>query len=841
MPRGKIINYSPGKNRGRLKDNLTGAMLDFKLINVDRSSRAFLSAGREVEYDLSPDGRVCRVRVVDPYVKKEQPESAGATDRGGREKGKPEIALPEAGPVFSVCGGEMEGMLSEEKAMEYLKRAGLGDILAGQAQSAGTQDGNQFLNPYNFVRYLDQPAEAAGGPHLFWRCQPPPHDRFTGLSGRITCRLVNITPLFISDSHGIEEDGQNDGHKKYRFFQIDGRKLIPGSSLRGMVRSVYEAATNSCFAVFDDRRLSYRNNRYSAWLVPARIEGSREEGFKLKLLPGRENMIIYPDPRRYLNENYPKSKTQYAGWLYSFWPLEPSKTLKQKNDEFVHSRRGKTPPALPEDTGHGSECWAILKKRRHSHPNITFYDVVEIEAPDNEQAIKEKYNELKMGKGDFILTKGYLCKNNQNIESKHSERFFFDNSGQNSGQEINLPLEKVKEFEKLIAEYADRHCERIKKLQDPQKPLESKKEGEGKHAAYSRFIVKGCSKGYKVQDGELVYALLAGSADSPDVVFLAPVLVPRVFHEKSMRELLPKYLHKCKKIEVLCPACRLFGWVGGNDKDRPNEGHPADSAVAFAGRLSFSSGKMIYDSGEEGEITLAILSSPKPTATSFYLLNRQSKKPSGDLKYAEEAVLRGRKFYLHHGAGPSRHPDGYEYERPEGKKDNQNRTVRNAVKPGAVFEFTVDFESLAPAELGALLWSLQLEEGMYHRLGYARPLGFGSVKVIVEKVEVFDLKKKYLSLTAYEQYALALDRKQINEKIDRFKSEMKDLYGREFGELENIKDLQKILSTPPLPNIHYPRLERISDPKGENFRWFINKGKQKQPLPLAGEDRGLCY
>lgn len=840
MPRGKIVNYNSSKNKGKLEGDIKGAILEFKLNNVYKSSRTHLSEGREVEYDLGQDGRVCRIRVVDPYVKKGQPESAVLIDNVGTEGCEPEIDLSKAGPVFTgFCGKEKEIVLSRDEATEYLKRAGLEGILAGQTLDTGTQNGNQFLNPYNFVRYLDQPVKASDGPHLFRRCQPPPHDRFTGLSGRITCRLANIAPLFISDPHGMEKDDINDGHKKYRFFQIDGRKFIPGSSLRGMVRSVYEAATNSCFAVLDNRRLSYRNNRYSAWLVPARIEGSGAEGFKLRLLPGRENMMIYPEPGQYLNEKYPKGKTQYASWLYSFRPLQASKTLEQKNDEFALSRRGKEPPALPEGIGHGSECWAILKKRKHSHPNIIFYDVVELAALDNEQGIKEKYNELKKGKDDFLLTKGYIYKNNQNIEPKHSERFFFDNFGQHSGQ--NKIDVRVEEFEQLIAEYVDRHSERIKELQenklDPQKPFQLK-EGEKKHAAYSRFIVEGMESGCKVKTGDLVYALLSGTASSPEAVFLAPVLVTRVFHEKSICALLPEYLHKCEEIGKLCPACRLFGWVGGEGKGK---GRSADSAVAYAGRLRFSHGRMTYDSGDEGDIALAILSSPKPTATPFYLLDKQGKKPSGDLKYDEQAIIRGRKFYLHHGICPSRHPDGYEYERPEGRKDKQNRTVRNTVKPGAVFEFTVDYESLAPAELGALLWSLQLEKGMYHRLGYAKPLGFGSVKLTVEKVEVFDLEKKYLALTAYEQYTLVLDREEINEIISSFKSEMKDLYGEEdFRKLVNIRDLQKILGSPFQPNIHYPRLKRSPDPKGENFRWFL-KYKINQPLPLADENKGLHY
>ncbi len=64
------------------------------------------------------------------------------------------------------------------------------------------------------------------------------------------------------------------------------------------------------------------------------------------------------------------------------------------------------------------------------------------------------------------------------------------------------------------------------------------------------------------------------------------------------------------------------------------------------------------------------------------------------------------------------------------------------MKSGAAFTFRVQFENLAPLELGALLYAVELEDQMVHRLGYAKPLGFGSVKVTVETVEIVNWKKR---------------------------------------------------------------------------------------------------
>ncbi|HRT31374.1 MAG TPA: RAMP superfamily CRISPR-associated protein, partial [Anaerolineae bacterium] len=174
----------------------------------------------------------------------------------------------------------------------------------------------RFLNPYNFVRYLD--ARPQG--HILGDCPPPPHDRYVGLTGRITCAVEAVTPLFISDSHGIEidPDGEKD-HKIYRFFEYEGQPALPASSLRGMVRSVYEAVTNSCLSVFEGAHLSeHFEAKRTPWLVPARVEFDGKE-WTLRLLTGETPLQIetpgIPAPRG----------KQYAAWVASYWPVKPSK------------------------------------------------------------------------------------------------------------------------------------------------------------------------------------------------------------------------------------------------------------------------------------------------------------------------------------------------------------------------------------------------------------------------------------------------------------------------------------------------------------------------------------
>ena len=118
--------------------------------------------------------------------------------------------------------------------------------------------------------------------------------------------------------------------------------------------------------------------------------------------------------------------------------------------------------------------------------------------------------------------------------------------------------------------------------------------------------------------------------------------------------------------------------------------------------------------------------------------------------------MRGRKFYRHQNVAKEQ-----EFIRAEEKKDDQNRTLRDALRPGAKFNFDIEFENLAPVELGALLWSIEMEDGMFHKLGLAKPLGFGSVKIGIKKIEILKPKERYGSITGNGWEAVGDDKKRI--------------------------------------------------------------------------------
>lgn len=676
----------------------------------------------------------------------------------------------------------------------------------GQAASAPYR----FLNPYNFVRTLE--VRNPNAAPLLGRCAPPPHDRYVGLTGRITCRLTATTPIFVSDSEEVVEELVNGKkHRSYRFFRDpEGNVAIPGTSLRGAVRSIFEAATNSCFAHFvGKKRLSYHLlPELALRLVPARVRKT-EDRCELELLPG--TTPITPNQR--------PSGHQYAAWVHVYEPIQKSKTVAQAPNT-LYAQRKKLSLAGYQ---HGEQCQAIIEPMKHPRRNFEFWNVVHLAKPDQPMAKPT---------GNQRLVTGYLCITNQNIENKHDERLFF--TTQNL-KPVELPKEVREKYEELIADYQERHADEVKKRTHPERPA-------GREPAFSRFLLERTRRDDpKLRDGDLVYAMLEEtSRGTYTVKFIVPVSVPRVGFERKIGELLyPPELAKCTEHEKLCPACRTFGWVWGDDD--PDQPRPAlDKPTAYAGRVRFSHAVLTQDTGVF-DATLAILSAPKPTTYRFYLRPRNGKPQDGlsdqqvDYDNAGQ-ILRGRKVYRHH--GDRLNPQ--EYQSVNGVKSDQNRTVRGVQRAGSVFEFTVDFENLAPVELGALLWSLQLE-GWHHRIGYAKPLGFGSARIEVLKVSLVDPNVRYASLTSknkgWSDYTSAWQ-----AWVDAFKDAMAMRYGKPFERLENIRDLRALLAdTPPLP-VHYPRPTRQPQAEGKQYEWFVgNKRGGQDPGPrlalrLAEED-----
>lgn len=109
--------------------------------------------------------------------------------------------------------------------------------------------------PYNFVPF--SPGEPSTS-------SPPGHDDYSGRSGVLKCTLTALTPLLVKGS------GTGTGDERMPYMPLENDKftpIIPGTSLKGMVRSVFEALTNSCVGLAaDGKRLVPRGRQKCATL-----------------------------------------------------------------------------------------------------------------------------------------------------------------------------------------------------------------------------------------------------------------------------------------------------------------------------------------------------------------------------------------------------------------------------------------------------------------------------------------------------------------------------------------------------------------------------------------------
>ena len=560
-----------------------------------------------------------------------------------------------------------------------------------------------FVNPYNFVC----PGRPAKKELPTW------HHKFEGVSGKIICILKTLTPIFIPDSEIEEEEIEKDKyHKIMKFYRVSGNLHLPSTSLKGMIRSIAEAVSNSCFSQFEGGVLGKR-------------ERPENYDHTLPLTPGRILEIPSMDKPGKVQqmEAYKLPHNKFSQYKNKFEKNGQKVFIKVENGIVVQ---------ISDSNNENKECRTVgyLKTSDKGIPGKT--------EKRNEYVLVETEEESFIL--DYIIYCNYVA-SNKNNKHEHTKR-------PKPGDTIWFRAK-----DKRIREFG-----------------------------YSQIYRK--PFGQSIQD--------------------------------KLKDISPDFL-PCQRIVRLCPTCRIFGTVIEN----PPKGV---ELKAFAGNVAFSGGKLSSDQTIRTRWgILKILLSPKPTSFNFYLID--SKNPAQVRNYAGQAiidtkgridpsniknvVLRGRKFYWHQ-----------QFDKSLGKyltteKDALKQGLHLASRvelllPPVEFKFTIEFDNLTSQELGLLLWSLELEEGMAHKLGMGRPLGLGSVQIKIDEFEIIDRVKRY-----QEIFSDGLESGNKDAYIAAFRQWMERWNdNKPFDDLPNIKDLKSImnLKNPPHNAVQYP-------PGG--YQWFM--------------------
>ena len=199
--------------------------------------------------------------------------------------------------------------------------------------------------------------------------------------------------------------------------------------------------------------------------------------------------------------------------------------------------------------------------------------------------------------------------------------------------------------------------------------------------------------------------------------------------------------------ESLTGARLLFGYVR-HDKTNPiGQGVFERMAGRIAINHAVSDGvpRFLGNANKGNCIPLKILGQPKASAWEFYL--QQPSDPEarpatyGDLPGDAGGDLSGRKFYRHQ---PGTTQSDIETDQDDIVNSNQATLARFICAPKTRFRFTIRFARLRKWELGALLAALEPNrlsaedkaEDYAHKLGLGRPLGMGSVKVTRKDIRI---------------------------------------------------------------------------------------------------------
>lgn len=164
------------------------------------------------------------------------------------------------------------------------------------------------------------------------------------------------------------------------------------------------------------------------------------------------------------------------------------------------------------------------------------------------------------------------------------------------------------------------------------------------------------------------------------------------------------------------------------------------------------------------------------------------------------------------------------------------------------FTFHVDFENLTHSELGLLCYALRPADAFCHKLGMGRPLGLGTVEIILLSLQYIDRPHRYLSLsgsrvssmwTADEAAAEGIPAAPDSMTFPALSAAFRDLIAQHFPDLSGIIET---LGDPAMVHypVHYPQIAgpQPGDPTFETdrYEWFVandNKNNRTDRQALA--------
>jgi CRISPR/Cas system CSM-associated protein Csm3 (group 7 of RAMP superfamily) len=251
------------------------------------------------------------------------------------------------------------------------------------------------------------------------------------------------------------------------------------------------------------------------------------------------------------------------------------------------------------------------------------------------------------------------------------------------------------------------------------------------------------------------------------------------------KKLVPKKFTRCTDNNELCLSCRLFGMMrSGRREDDNTERESGNGKNLFLGKVNIGDGRALLTSPLYKKIYTLDLMGPQPHHGDFYL---DSTKQN----------IAGRKYYFHHANNPV----------DVGRATRYNHYIQPLDK-GTTFQVRLDFTGLTTEEFAALLLAITLEEGMRHKIGYAKPLGLGSVYLNPQSMTLIDYASRYTQPGGRGQTGYAHD------AIMQLRNDLLNDFKKVHLVPRSLQDLRRIWRWPANPGVvyNYPDYDWFDDP-----------------------------
>ncbi len=690
------------------------------------------------------------------------------------------------------------------------------DVTKSKGASASKNDAILFHNPYHFVpvkevddnsnwRKLPTDEKRRHSQKTFAKKLPERcrHDRYLSkdddgggeiYNGRIICKLETVTPIFVG---GFKvNDGNKNQAAEVAPFKLDGKPAIPASTLRGMISSIAEAASNSSLRVLEKKRLSVRKKPEQALKELGIVKQVTENEFMvlpLKIKKRFSNnkdyhhkpLITYSDKNKqfyYMDLNSSSIKLKRAEdttteekktWTKGIVRYFPIKFGKKSRKHYFCSFNGQFDK---------SKMIPISKEAVK-----VFLEI----ANDRAQATKKDKNPLPyipVGAERNLDTE----KNKITVSLKTGDLIFFNRDG-DTQEAIEISFSQIwrRDCGGTVHDYFKNINEELLPF-NPDRTSISPAE-----------LVFGFVEDWKGRDkGETEEAL----------AYKGRVRFSHGISKEEVTQLDPITLKILDSPKPPCP-CLYF-------KHRDGSHH-------FIAKAALN------------------ITDHEPQGRKFYLHH--------NIKLEQDREVNGKKL-----APWETHPELTKAKDKDSRL--QQKTKIKPIDQGNTFWFHIDFENLNKYELGMLIYALEPSENFHHRIGMGKPLGLGTVKLETVGLFLIDRKNRYANdpfddESKRHHKKFVKNERELENAPESYHKMIYYSYNEEFevSELENIKksfedkienDIKKALKLLGDPTqikypVHTPLCDYQKDQEAElkTFKWFV--ANEKKPAKKCGKQQ-LC-